>query len=128
MNFKDKFRRFRWTHLPYFSSTLLGTLALFLFFGLVLTGKPGVERVPEVYEQREISSLVDDPNQILKVVEEEATASRNPCDEYCKDLGYASGECDSGGVGYRNAPGACDDDKYKDYVDVGSIPGCENPP
>jgi len=40
----------RWTHLPYFSSSLLGALALFLFFGAVLMTKPKtIVKQPEAY-------------------------------------------------------------------------------
>ncbi|PIS08789.1 hypothetical protein COT75_04885 [Candidatus Beckwithbacteria bacterium CG10_big_fil_rev_8_21_14_0_10_34_10] len=40
----------RWSHLPYFSSTLLGALALFIFFGLAIFSKKGlIERQPEAF-------------------------------------------------------------------------------
>lgn len=40
----------RWSALPYFSSSFLGTIILFLFFGLVLTSKRGILPQPEIYE------------------------------------------------------------------------------
>ncbi len=39
-------------YLPYFSSALLGTLAVFLFFAAVLLSKPSVIREPEVYQEQ----------------------------------------------------------------------------